>query len=323
MKFKSLSAFALILSFVSCAPHFHLDFLGKDTIEEIVLIPSAAKEKILIIDVTGIIGANLKTGIFTREGDSLSRIYFRLQKASQDNLIKGIVLRIDTPGGEVTACDIIHHEILNFKKKTGIPVLALMMGLGTSGGYYVASACDLIIAHPSTITGSIGVISIFPNFSLLLAKIGVSINVIKSGEMKDSGSAFREITEEEKFIFQGVIDSLYRKFLEAVERGRKGSLNLEELGKIADGRIYTAEQALQLKLIDRIGYFDTALEEILKLSSLKKAKVIAYTYYPKLKTNIYASSLENNSFLEDKNLETILPSLESGFYYLWLPQIRR
>lgn len=316
---------ALLLSFLlsGCAAHLHFDFLGKDRIEEVVLLKSRAKEKILILDVSGIIGASLRPGLLEREGDILSQVVYRLEKASEDRLVRGIILRLDTPGGEVTASDILYQEIVKFKKKTGLPVVALMMGLATSGGYYVASACDVIIAHPSTITGSIGVISIFPNLEELFSKIGVSVNVIKSGEMKDSGSAFRDLTEEEKKIFQGIIDDFYQRFLHIVYARRKGDLSMEELKKLADGRVYTASQAYELKLVDKVGYFDEALKEVLTRSSLRKAQVVAYTYYPKSKTNIYAASLKTSAFLEEQSLEKILSSLKSGFYYLWHPQLAR
>lgn len=315
-------ALALLLSFLlsGCSAHLHFDFLGKDKIEEVVLLKSKAKEKILILDVSGIIGASLRPGLLEREGDILSQVYYRLEKASEDRLVRGIILRLDTPGGEVTASDILYHEIANFKKKTGLPVVALMMGLATSGGYYVASACDAIIAHPSTITGSIGVISVFPNLEELFSKIGVGVNVIKSGELKDSGSAFRDLTEKEKKIFQDIIDDFYQRFLGIVYARRKGVLSMEELKELADGRVYTASQAFELKLVDRVGYFDEALKEILTLSSLREAQVIAYTYYPKSKTNIYASSLKASVFLEEQSLEKVLSSLKSGFYYLWHPQ---
>jgi len=314
---------SISLLLAGCAPHIHLDFLGKEKVQEVILIKSPAKEKILILDISGLISTSLSPGLFEREGDIISRVYYRLEKTSEDKRVKAVILRLDTPGGEVTASDIIYNEILKFKEKTGIPVVGLMMGLATSGGYYVASACDYIIAHPSTITGSIGVISIFPNLEELFTKIGIKVNVIKSGEMKDSGSAFRDLTEEEKKIFQGVIDELHQKFLDVVYQKRKSSLSLEELKKIADGRIYTASQAYALKLIDEIGYFDTALKKALSLASLKEAKVIAYTYYPKRKTNIYATKLEKPSLFEGKGFEDMLRSLKSGFYYLWLPQLSR
>jgi len=321
---KNLGLIILITFSISgCAPHFHLDFMGKERLEEVVLIKSQAKEKVLILDVSGIISSTVNPGLFARESDILSKVYYRLEKAAEDKRVKAVILRLDTPGGEATASDILYNEILKFKQENKIPVVGLMMGVAASGGYYIASACDYVIAHPSTVTGSIGVISIFPNMEELFSKIGIKMNVIKSGEMKDSGSAFRDMTEDEKKIFQAVIDEFYQRFLEVVHHRRKDSLSLEEIKKLADGRIYTAGQALESKLIDEVGYFDTALKKTFSLASLKEANVIAYTYYPSRKTNIYATNLENPSFLERTKIEDLLPYLKSGFYYLWLPQVSR
>ncbi|MDH5706179.1 MAG: signal peptide peptidase SppA, partial [Candidatus Aminicenantes bacterium] len=291
---KNLGLIILLTFLISgCAPHFHLDFMGKERLEEVVLIKSPAKEKVLILDVSGIISSTVNPGLFARESDILSKVYYRLEKAAEDKKVKAVILRLDTPGGEATASDILYNEILKFKQKNKTPVVGLMMGVAASGGYYIASACDYVVAHPSTVTGSIGVISIFPNLEELFLKIGIKMNIIKSGEMKDSGSAFRDMTEDEKKIFQAVIDEFYQRFLEVVHQRRKGSLSLEEIKKLADGRIYTAGQALELKLIDEVGYFDSALQKSLSLASLKEANVIAYTYYPARKTNIYATNLEN------------------------------
>jgi len=321
---KRWPLFTATLVFVAaCAPHFHLDFLGKDKIQEITLLPSKAKEKILIVDVEGMIGSLGQGGVLERESDVLSRVYYRLEKASQDRFVKGVILRLDTPGGDVTSSDILYHEIRKFKERKRLPVVALMMGVAASGGYYVAAACDYIVAHPSTITGSIGVISVFPNIEGLFDKVGVKTTVIKSGGMKDAGSPFRGMSLEEQQIFQGMIDEFYENFLHVVLERRKDALQLEELRKIADGRVYTAGQALKMKLIDEIGYFDDALTEVLSLASLKEAKVIAYTYYPKRQTNLYASTLGGTTLLDEKRLEDLLPALKSGFYYLWLPQLEK
>jgi len=306
----------------ACSPQFHLDFLGKPDIEEVVFVQSAAREKILVIDIEGTISSLAGTSALAREGDILSQVYYRLGRASADPWVKGIILRLETAGGEVTASDILYHEILKFKAKTKLPVVALMMSVAASGGYYIASACDTIIAHPSTITGSIGVISIFPSLESLFDKIGVRMNVIKSGAMKDAGSPFRSMTDDEKKSFQAIIDEYYENFLNAVLKGRKNALSLEALRPIADGRIYTARQALSLKLIDSIGYFDTALEKALSIAGLGSAKVVAYTYYPRAKTNIYAMGLKEPKLLET-SLDAWLPTLKSGFYYLWLPESQK
>ncbi len=303
----------------ACSPQIQLDLLGTTEIKEVVLVPSESKEKILLLDISGIISTVLNPGLFEREGDILSQAFYRLQKASEDKTVKGVIIRLDTPGGEVTASDILYTEIKKFKEKTGVPVVALMMSVAASGGYYIASACDFIVAHPTSITGSIGVISIFPNVDELFAKLGVKIHVIKSGAMKDAGSSFRELTEKEKQIFQNIIDDFYQDFLEVVHGARQDYLSMEELKKIADGRVFTAKQALELKLIDETGYFETALDKILDLAKLKDAQVISYTYYPKSKTNIYATGPKPMPLMERKNLQDLLPSLKSGFYYLWLP----
>jgi protease-4 len=228
---------------------------------------------------------------------------------------------LDTPGGEVTASDIIYHEIMNFRQRTGIPVVALMMGLAASGGYYIASACDYLIAHPSTLTGSIGVISLFPNLENLFEKVGVQVQVIKSGKLKDSGSVFRQMTQEEQDVFQEIIDEYHQNFQDVVYESRKDFLSLEDLQKITDGRVMTASKALEAKLIDEIGYFDTALKTTLDFASLPEAKVISYTYFPTRKTNIYATNLRTENPLENIGIQEVLQSLKSGFYYLWHPQL--
>jgi protease-4 len=320
MKNRWIYLFLIIAAGAGCT--FNIDFLGRENIEEVILVKSPAREKILVIDVEGMITSLGQDGLLSREGDVLSRVYSRLQRASQDRLVRGVILRLDTPGGDVTSSDILYREILKFKNKTRIPVVALMMGVAASGGYYAATGCDAIVAHPSTITGSIGVISLFPNMSGLMAKVGVDVKVIKSGELKDAGSPFRDMSLEEQRVFQGIIEELYQDFLDVVHEKRKDALSMEELRKIADGRVYTAQQALELKLIDEVGYFDEALARVLSLASLKAANVVAYTYYPKRQTNLYAAGLSAPSLVQIRKIEDLLPTLKAGFYYLWLPEIQ-
>jgi protease IV len=320
MKKIAILLSAVLAALPACSPQIHLDLLGQEKLAEVVLLPGPAEDKVLMIDIDGTISSALDTALFSRETSAVSRVFERLGRAARDPRVKAVILRIDTPGGEVTASDIIYHEILRFKERTGRPVLGLMMSVAASGGYYIASACDVIMAHPSTLTGSIGVISVFPNVESLMAKVGVKVNIIKSGPAKDSGSPFRDMTEEEKKIFQGVIDEYYEGFLAVVARNRKDKVPAEKLRSIADGRVYTAPQALKLGLIDAIGYFDDAFGRARDLASLKAAKLVSYTYYPKTKTNIYASRLGDLSPLDAKVLESMLAVLKAGFYYLWLPQ---
>jgi protease-4 len=320
MKKLVLLAPVLAAALAACSPRINLDLLGEEKLREVVLVQDPAREKILIVDIDGTLSSALETGIFAREKSVVARVFERLERAAADPQVKAVILRLDTPGGEVTASDIIYHEVLRFKERTGRPVIGLMMSVAASGGYYIASACDVILAHPSAITGSIGVISIFPSVESLMAKVGVKVNVIKSGPSKDSGSPFRDMTEDDKKLFQTIIDEYYESFLAVVAKGRKGKIPEADLRKIADGRVYTAPQALKLGLIDAIGYFDDAFVKARGLASLKSAKVVSYTYYPKTKTNIYASQLGSFSPLDAKVLESMLALLRTGFYYLWLPQ---
>ena len=322
MKRMAFLLLAAAAALSGCSPHIHLDFLGRENLEEVVLVPSPARDKVLMIDIEGLISSTGDAGLFSREKNPVSRVFERLERAAADPLVKAVILRLETPGGEVTASDIIYHEVLRFKERTGKPVVGLMMGVAASGGYYIASACDVIMAHPTTLTGSIGVISVYPNVESLMSKIGVKVNVIKSGASKDAGAPFRDMTEEERRIFQGINDEYYEDFLRAVARNRKDRIAAADLRAIADGRVYTAPQALELKLIDEIGYFDDAFRKVLSLASLRTARLVAYTYYPKSKTNIYAARLGDYAPPEAKMLESYLGALRTGFYYLWLPQTR-
>lgn len=320
MKRSPIPVFLIITALAGCSPIIHLDFLGQEKLAEVTLIQSPARAKVLMIDVEGVISSVINTSLFSREKNAVSRVYERLELAAQDPQVKAVILRLDTPGGEVTASDMIYHEVLKFKERTKKPVVGLMMGVAASGGLYIASACDYIMAHPTTLTGSIGVISIFPNFGDLMAKVGVKVNVIKSGEAKDSGGPFRDMTVEEKKLFQAIIDEYYQDFLSAVAGNRKDRIAADELRRIADGRVYTAPQALKLKLIDEIGYFDDAYKKALAMAGLRSARLVVYTYYPQSKTNIYAAQLGDFSPLDKKVLESYLAVLKTGFYYLWLPQ---
>jgi len=304
----------------ACSPQVRIDLLGEDKLQEVVLLAGPSREKVLMIDIDGTISSALETGFLAREKSVVARVFERLERAAADPWVKAVILRLDTPGGEVTASDIVYHEVLRFKERTGRPVIGLMMSVAASGGYYIASACDAIIAHPSSLTGSIGVISIFPSVEALMAKIGVKVDVIKSGPSKDSGSPFRDMTEEEKKIFQGIIDEYYEGFLAVVAKGRQGKVADADLRRIADGRIYTAPQALKLGLIDALGYFDDAFAKARDMASLKSAKLVSYTYFPKTKSNIYAGRLGDLSPVDAKVVESMLGALKAGFYYLWLPR---
>jgi len=195
-----------------------------------------------------------------------------LNEYADDDSIKAIVIRIDSPGGGVVVSQDIYNAVKNAKKEGKI-VVASMGTVAASGGYYVAAAADKIVASPGTLTGSIGVKMEFPNVEKLLEKIGVKGMVVKSGEYKDVGSPYREMTDPERKLLQGVIDDVHSQFIEAVAEGRK--LPIAEVRAIADGRIFTGRQALELKLVDQMGDLAESIRVAGDLAGIKgKPKVV-------------------------------------------------
>lgn len=180
----------------------------------------------------------------------------RLDEMSRDKNIRAIVVRINSPGGSVSATQEIYRKLMSVRK-FDIPLIASMGDVAASGGYYVASACDVIVTNPGTITGSIGVIAVSPNLKDLFEKLGISMNVIKSGKYKDMLSAYRDMPEDERKLIQEIIDSAYRIFLRDVAIGRNLSQN--DIEPYADGRVFTGDKAIEYKLADQIGGFEEAL----------------------------------------------------------------
>lgn len=235
--------------------------------------------------------------------------------------MKAVVLRVNSPGGTVNASDILYHEIKTFKANKKIPVITSMMDVAASGGYYLAMATDAILVHPSTVTGSIGVIMLTVNARGLLEKVGVEANAITSGPRKDMGSPFRTMTAEEKAIFQSVIDSFYQRFLSVVQEGRP-QLSGDQIKKLADGRIYSGEQAKAAGLVDDIGYLDEAIERAKKNAGLTEARIVTYRRHGEYQNNIYSRVLSGSSGLSNLANMDLLSLVRGGspqFMYLWMP----
>ena len=243
-----------------------------------------------------------------------------LQKAEKDEDIVGVILRINSPGGTVTASDLILHELLAFKAQRKIPLYACITGIGTSGGYYIATAADEISAHPTAITGSIGVLVMQFNVDGLMSKIGVTEKTVKSGALKDILSPFRPSTPEEEKIIQGIINSLYQHFMDVVLARPGGSLTKKELEKLADGRIFTAEQAAAARLIDRVCYLDETVAGMKKKLNLREAKIIAYYTSGSYRGTIYSGPMLGAPPVVNLiNINVDGMELLSGteFLYLW------
>lgn len=239
-------------------------------------------------------------GVITQSANVIEQI----QRYLDDDGVKAIILRIDSPGGGVGPSQEIYREVIKAKTKTGKKVLVSMGSVAASGGYYIACASDLIVANGGTITGSIGVVMEFTNLEDLLKKIGVKGFVLKSGEHKDIGSPFREMSPEEKKILQDVVNNTHQQFIEAVATGRK--LDRAKVAEIADGRIFTGEQAKQLGLVDRLGDLQDTIDMAAQMVGIVgKPSVI---YPPKKKLSIWdllfsdmASALIEN--LKEKGFE--------------------
>ena len=319
----STTRYGLILLLFLFSGCIQIDLLPGGGILKETILSGDGEEKVLLIDISGMLTTAKSSGIVD-EPSLPARIKEELTKAEEDDDVKAIVLRINTPGGSVTASDLVYHELKAFKKKRPMPVIAAIMDLGTSGGYYIAMAADHILAHPSTITGSIGVIMVTMNAQGLLEKVGVQPTAIVSGPKKAMGSPFRPMNDEERAIFQGAIDHLYEQFLAVVEKGRPG-LSKEHIRTLADGRIFTADIAKAQGLVDDIGYLDEALDLAKKDAKLEQATVVTYTRGGGTHHNIYSRfdppQIGPIGFpqVDAHSLFNVLTGGTPQMLYMWMP----
>ncbi len=225
-------------------------------------VQQGTKNRIGIVDITGLIT------------DSLY-ITNQVKKFRQDKRIRGIILRIDSPGGAVGPSQEIYDEVLK-TRESGKTIYASMGALAASGGYYIASAAEKIFANPGTLTGSIGVIMAFSNAKGLMEKIGLQPEIVKAGEYKDIGSPARAMTQKERNLLQSVVTDVHQQFIEAVASGR--DISVAEVTKIADGRILTGRQAYSLNLVDQMGGLQVSIDQLAhKVGIIGSPKIIKET----------------------------------------------
>lgn len=234
---------------------------------EIPIVPSG---KIALIRIEGSISSS-KSQIFG--GASSEEIIRLLKQAREDPSIKAVVIRINSPGGSAAASQEIYGEIIRLKK-SGKPVVASIGDIATSGGYYVASAANKIVAEPGAITGSIGAIMVVPQLTEFLKKLGIEFTIIKSGEFKDITSPYREITPEEKQLLQKMLIDVHEQFIKDVSEGR--GIEISSIREIADGRIFTGKQAKELRLIDEFGNLNDAIDLAAKLAGIEKPEIVEF-----------------------------------------------
>jgi len=316
--FLSLALLVVTTNFFGCATINLSPSLGD--LEE-VTIEGSGPGKILLIDFAGIIN-NQKNRDITGNTINLGmveNIRSILKKAEKDKEIQALLIKMNSPGGTVTASDIIFHLLKDFKDSNKVKIYVQVMDLAASGGYYVALAGDEIIAHPTSLVGSIGVIALKVNLKELMTKIGVDWEIVKSGDKKDFMSPFRSFTREERDLFQNTIDIFHQRFISTITNNRH-DLDMAQVQLLADGRIFDAEQAKKLKLIDDIGYVTDTIERIkLDLNNLN-LKLVTYHRSNKYQGNIYSQFKKPTSFnMINVDLGLNPNSLSPYFLYIWSP----
>ena len=259
-----LANIVLFIALIGVVVVFATGQRGVFTEEVIQAGPRTAK--IVIITVQGLI-----------DDQQAQNVRRQIKSAREDGRVKGLILRVNSPGGMVSASDQIYNEVYKYRQETSKPVVAFMQSVAASGGYYASVACDKIVAEPTVITGSIGVIMAhFVLQKLLEEKLGIQPVIVKSGPKKDWPNPFQPFTEEQRqYVEDKLITPAYERFVELVDEGRP-SLTLADVKRLADGSIYSASEALDEKLIDEIGYLDEAIEQVLSLAEIEEAQVVEY-----------------------------------------------
>jgi protease IV len=321
MKKSTLLVFIVLsLMMTGCSmPRFSL-FPEEGPLQELTL-EGTGDQKILVITIHGVISDRPDEGLLRSKPSMVQEIVSHLRQAEKDTQIKALLLKVNSPGGTVTASDILYHEISAYKEKSGVKMVATMMDLAASGGYYVSLPADWIMAHPTSLTGSVGVIFARPNLTELMSKIGAGVTVSKSGIYKDMGSPFRRPSEEEEIIFQQLTNGLADRFLDLATLHRR--LEPAQRQQIATARVFLAPEAREVGLIDELGYLNDAIIKAKLLAGLPAdARVVTYRRRTRPNDNIYNP---NPSGIQDPGkiiasfpmLAPLGLTLETGFYYLW------
>jgi protease-4 len=266
---------------------------------------------VAIIEITGPIVSGRISPLASSDTAAASDIIDQIEQAALDSEVRAILLYVNSPGGAVVPSDEIYAAL----QKVRIPIVVQMGDVAASGGYYLSMAADHLIANPNTLTGSIGVISTFPDAHELLEKVGVEINIITAGQVKDFGSPYREMSPEEKAYWEDLINEVYQGFIEIVAKGR--GFDEETARSLADGRVYSGRRALELGLIDQLGYQDDAIAKAAELGGITgDPRVIRYQKFSTLSSLLGGSISSLPPGLPPDLLRRALsPSLE----FRWIP----
>ncbi len=281
-------------------------------------IAGEGQAKILLVEISGVMltGRSRPALPWQISENIIARLAEELDTARRDPEVKGLIVKIDSPGGAVAVADLLYHQLDAFKREKKIPVSAQLMSVAASGGYYAALAADEIAALPATVTGSVGVISVKLNLQGLMNRYGVETETVKSGLYKDMWSPFRGATPEERRVMQSLIDRFFARFIGLVKENRPG-LTAAQTETVASARIFSAEEALETGLIDRIAYPEETFDRMKETIGVKEARLVVYHRPGAYRPNVYARSDAAPDALtpEDLIAFTSAPQL----MYLWLP----
>ena len=319
----SLTALALLLS-VGCSSN--TGFLIKPVPINEALVETTVStdpgfmvtDKVVVVDVDGLLFNQRGEGLFGPHDNPVSLFVEKIDKAEKDILVRALVLRINSPGGGVTASDIMYRRLAQFKKERKVPVVAAIEDVGASGAYYIACGADTIMAAPTSVTGSIGVIVQTFSLSGTMAKLGIDTKAITSGPMKDMGSPFKPLSADDQKVLQEMVTEFYGRFLDIVAAGRP-KMKREDVKKLADGRIYTGAQAAADGLVDTVGDVKDAITEAKQRAGIKAARVVMYDRPWGYKANVYSAAGVGGTQINLLNLSMpgLMTWLEPQFLYLW------
>jgi protease IV len=277
-------------------------------------------DKVAIIELEGML-LNARTGGFLQATENKTSLFMQqLERAEYDPSVKAVVLRINSPGGTVTATDIMYEALQRFKKKTHKPVIASTQDMCASGGYYVACGADKIVAHPTSVVGSIGVLFQTLEFEDGLKKLGIRTDAIKSSQLKDMGTPFKHLDPDAREVMQGIVDEYYARFKGIVTTNRPIT-DPKVLALVTDGRVFSGARSVELGLADQTGRLEDALTLAKRIAKAPGARAVMYKRPYGYSGSIYAST-ETPTPQATNSLQINLPEsmqLEPGFYYLWQP----
>jgi protease-4 len=285
-------------------------------------------DQVAIIEVSGLIHNGRSPGLISEGNNPVSDLTEALQAAKNDDRVKAVILRINSPGGTVTGSDAMYRQVLRFKQQTHKPVVVLMLDVAASGGYYVACAADQIVAYPTTVTGSIGVIVQTITFKPGLDRIGIHAEDFTSGPNKDAGSPLSVLTDSQRQVLRTLVEDYYQRFTTVVRTNRP-NIPTDKFAFATDGRVVSGDQALALGLVDHTGDIDDAFALAKSLAHLEKANLVVYhrpleyVGSPFARSGVGAPAAGGTQVnIAQFNLPGALPGEGAGFYYLWNPGMR-